>query len=382
MFITENVPSSLRGKLMKWMLQLKPGVFIGTLSALVGEKLWVKIQEKIGDGGAIWIKATNNEQRFKIRKSGKTNWRISDFDGLQLITHPLKKATKKRTKTQKITSKEEITNIIKVEKNTRTIPKVTWDTENTPVNFLTRKVSFKYQNSKIVSLFSGTSAYEEYPPEKLWEEPWIGEIKKISKSLLSYAINLENLQDALISNKILMCLDIETTDYIPKAYEGFVNIIGFALLDLKKNDLNNYNLQLFQVFNMTRKRENAPLLLKSINPYFKNVDTLLVFNRNFDITIISKIINENSLNIELPTNIVDLMDNFPNLKTLEKLLTEQVGVSRSKTNKDKYSEYYKLFKGKGNAGYGKKIEPIGTYNLTDTLTPLFMYLLLNSKKLD
>jgi len=380
MFITENVPSSLRGKLTKWMLQLKPGIFIGTLSALVGEKLWTKIQEKQGDGGAIWIKVTNNEQRFKLRISGKTNWTITDFDGLQLITHPLKKNAKKGRSVQKLPSKKELKEIDKPVKDTRKIPKVSWNTESTPKNFITRKVLFETQNTKITSSFSGTSAYKEYPPEKLWEKPWTDDVRNMAESLLSYVNDIKNLSELPFNDKVLMCLDIETTDFLPKAYEGFVNIIGVAILDLRGDNSNNFSLQLFQAFNMTRKKTNVPLLLKLVKPYFEDIDFLLVFNQDFDIKIIKTVVTEFSLNFDIPLNIIDLQDYFPNLKTLEKYLTMQVGEKRSTTEKDKYSEYYKMFKGKGKTGYNKQIEPIGTYNLMDTLTPLYAYLLLNSEE--
>lgn len=381
-FITENVPTSLRGEITKWMLQLKPGVFIGTLSALVGEKLWKKIQEKQGEGGAIWVKATNNEQRFTLSICGKTHWTIRDFDGLQLITHPHKKSIKRddiKQEIVKIPKSHHIKKNDKKLKESQEIPKVVWNIENTPINFITRKVLFKNQGSKIKSLFSGTSAYGGYPPEKLWEKPWIDDIKNMAKSLISYLINIKNLSELSFYNKKLMCLDIETTDFLPKAYEGFINIIGISIIDLREIKDNNFCLQLFQTFNMTRKRANVPLLLNLVGPYFKDIDTLLVFNQNFDITIIKSVINEFSLNIALPSNIEDLQDFFPNLKALERFLSEKVGIERSTTNKDKYSEYYNLFKGKGKIGYDKQIEPIGTYNLTDALTPLFAYLLIKSK---
>ncbi|GAI52574.1 unnamed protein product, partial [marine sediment metagenome] len=47
------------------------------------------------------------------------------------------------------------------------------------------------------------------------------------------------------------------------------------------------------------------------------------------------------------------------------------------SEKGKYEEYYKSFKGKGKNGIGKKIDPIGVYNLMDTLTPLYAYLLMD-----
>ena len=383
MFITENVPSGLKGELTRWMLQLRSGVFIGTLSSLVGEKLWKKIQEKQGKGGAIWVKGTNNEQKFKIFKSGTTNWSVSDFEGLQLITHPNKKSIKKRSiPKNKQEFQEQKKTIIKAKNKIKSqeILQVNWNTKNTPKNFVTRKVIIKSESTEIITSFSGTSAYGEYPPKNLWKQPWTEDIKIIGESLLGFLINLKNLSDQPYYNKKILCIDIETTDYLPKAYEGFVNIIGIALLDLKEQRYRNLSLELFQAFNMMRKKDEVPLLLRLISSYLKDVDIVLVFNKNFDLKIINTVINKFALKISLPTKIIDLQDFFPNLKSLEDSLTKIVGIKRNTTKKGKYSEYYQLFKGQGRTGYNKKIEPIGTYNLIDTLTPLFMYLILNTHK--
>ena len=75
---------------------------------------------------------------------------------------------------------------------------------------------FELQNSKIKSSFYGSSAYEEYPPEKLWRKPWTDDITAIVKSLLSNISNIKNLNKLSFYNKKLLCLDIETTDYLPK----------------------------------------------------------------------------------------------------------------------------------------------------------------------
>ncbi|MHA1492277.1 MAG: type I-E CRISPR-associated endoribonuclease Cas2e [Promethearchaeota archaeon] len=382
MFITENVPPNLRGELTKWMLQLKAGVFIGTLSTLVGEKLWKKIQEKQGKGGAIWVKGTNNEQKFKVSTSGIINWIVNDFEGLQLITHPHKKSRPKKSinrKEKKPIKDKNIEKKTKKRQKTQKIPLVTWNTEGTPDNFITRTVIVKNENSNINTEFTGTSAYGEYPPNTLWVPPWTEEIKHIGEALLKFLLNLDNLSEQSYFEKKILCLDIETTDYIPKAYEGFINIIGITLLDLRKSQIENLRLNAFQVFNTTRKKLEVPTLLTLIDPYLKDIDVLLVFNKDFDLKILNTIINEFSLKLVLPKNVVDLQDYFPNLKALEQSLTARVGVRRTATEKGKYSEYYKLFKGQGREGHTKKIEPIGTYNLTDTLTPLFMYLLLNKK---
>lgn len=382
MFLTENVPSGLRGELTKWMLQLKAGVFIGTLSTLVGEKLWKKIQEKQGKGGAIWVKGTNNEQKFRISTSGMIKWTVNDFEGLQLITHPHKKSRVKQSIGKKKGKPVKDKNIVRKGKKmrkTQTIPPVTWNTQGTPASFITRTAIVKTKNSEITTEFAGTSAYGEYPPNTLWEAPWTEDIKTIGETLVKFLLNLKKLSEQPYYEKKILCLDIETTDYIPKAYEGFVNIIGIALLDLRKSQINHLTLKAFQAFNMTRKKWEVPALLTLIDPYLRDIDVLLVFNKDFDLQILNTVINEFSLKMILPKNVVDLQDYFPSLKALEQSLAARVGLKRTATEKGKYSKYYKLFKGQGRAGHTKKIEPIGTYNLTDTLTPLFMYLLLNTK---
>lgn len=385
MFITERVSTSLRGELTKWMLQLKPGVFLGTLSTLVGEKLWNKIQNKVGNGRAVWVKATNNEQRFVLTICGNIKWKISDFDGLQLITRPNEKSQKKKERMdiKNRESKEYLTRKKRKSKleDSNKKPEITWDTKATPMNFVTRKASFRYINSTIQSTFDGTSAYYEYPPEKLWQKPWIEDINSIAHSLMSFIIvNLDTFKSEFLEKKIV-CLDIETTDYLPKAYEGFVNIIGISILNLEKIINYNFSIDLFQAINMTRKKVNVPKLLNLVKPYLGNIDRLLVFNKDFDIKILNTIIDKFSLNITLPSNIIDLQDYFSSLKALEEDLNLKIGLKRENTEKGKYSEYYKLFKGMGKKGDKKKIEPIGTYNLTDTLTPLYAYLIMKLKEI-
>lgn len=384
MFITEKVPNSLRGELTKWMLQLKPGVFLGTLSTLVGEKLWIKIKKKIGEGRAVWVKATNNEQRFELSTCGKVKWKVSNFDGLQLITHPIKKSLKKGDEV-KLKNKES-TKLQTRKKRKGEIrdnyegSQITWDTETTPMNFITRKALFRYYNSEFQSVFNGTFAYYEYPPEKLWQKPWMEDINTMAQSLISFVIENANVLKSEFLQKKIACLDIETTDYLPKAYKGFVNIIGVSILNFDDLMAQDISVELFQAINMTRRKEDVPKLLNLVMPYLFNIEKLLVFNRDFDIKIINAIIDEFSMNIALPSNIIDLQNYFISLKDLEEDLYLKVGVKRENTYKGKYSEYYKLFKGRGKKGDKKQIEPIGSYNLMDVLTPLFAYLIINVEK--
>jgi CRISPR-associated protein Cas2 len=81
----EKVPVSLRGEITRWLLELRPGVFVGNISALVREKLWEHICEKIKDGAATLLHSAANEQGYLVRNTGDTNRKIRDFEGLQLI---------------------------------------------------------------------------------------------------------------------------------------------------------------------------------------------------------------------------------------------------------------------------------------------------------
>lgn len=60
-FLKEKVPLSLRGEITRWMLELKPGVFVGNISALVREKLWETICQKLKDGAAMLLHSAANE---------------------------------------------------------------------------------------------------------------------------------------------------------------------------------------------------------------------------------------------------------------------------------------------------------------------------------
>jgi CRISPR-associated protein Cas2 len=86
--ILEKVPRGLRGELSRWMLELKTGVFVGSVSGMVREHLWEKLQKESGAGACIMIHSDNTEQGFSIRISGDSSRRLLDFEGLILIQIP------------------------------------------------------------------------------------------------------------------------------------------------------------------------------------------------------------------------------------------------------------------------------------------------------
>ena len=83
--ILEKVPPSLRGELSRWLFEIKTGIYVGHVSALVREKLWDHCSSLKGAGGVIQIWSTNTEQRYAIRISGVKNREVVDWEGLSII---------------------------------------------------------------------------------------------------------------------------------------------------------------------------------------------------------------------------------------------------------------------------------------------------------
>ena len=82
---TTAVPDRVRGSLSRWMVEPGPGLYVGTMSARVREKLWSAVRETVGEGMAVCLHVADNEQGFKILTAGERRRRVADFDGLQLV---------------------------------------------------------------------------------------------------------------------------------------------------------------------------------------------------------------------------------------------------------------------------------------------------------
>jgi CRISPR-associated protein Cas2 len=83
--LLEKVPKSVRGELTRWLLELCPGVFVGNISALVREKLWDMLCDKLRGGNALLLHSATTEQGFAIRTHGESDRVVRDFEGLFLI---------------------------------------------------------------------------------------------------------------------------------------------------------------------------------------------------------------------------------------------------------------------------------------------------------
>jgi CRISPR-associated protein Cas2 len=84
--ILESVSSSVRGELTRWLIELRAGVFVGNISAMVRDKLWEMICGKMKrKGGGFLIHPTNTEQGYAIYSVGTTTRVVEDFEGLLLV---------------------------------------------------------------------------------------------------------------------------------------------------------------------------------------------------------------------------------------------------------------------------------------------------------
>ncbi|MFH8573779.1 type I-E CRISPR-associated endoribonuclease Cas2e [Streptomyces sp. NPDC017993] len=80
------VPDHLRGALTRWLLEVTPELYVGTVSAKVRDELWTVVSACTGDGVAVLTYPDDNEQGFSLRMAGqRRRRRPTDFDGLTLI---------------------------------------------------------------------------------------------------------------------------------------------------------------------------------------------------------------------------------------------------------------------------------------------------------
>ncbi len=87
--VLERVPVGLRGELTRWLIEPKAGVFVGTVSARVRDRLWDKACRSLRGGAALMVYTTNNEQGFALRSAGETGRQIVEYEGLWLVRVPV-----------------------------------------------------------------------------------------------------------------------------------------------------------------------------------------------------------------------------------------------------------------------------------------------------
>lgn len=96
-----NCPPKLTGDLIKWMLEIDTGVYVGNLNTRVREEIWDRVCKNIGNGRAIMVFSSNNEQKMRFY-TYNSDREIVDFDGLYLVKKSLPKGKKENSQHNKI----------------------------------------------------------------------------------------------------------------------------------------------------------------------------------------------------------------------------------------------------------------------------------------
>ena len=84
-FSIDNAPDNMRGMITRWLLEIKPGVFVGNVSTRVRVYIWEKIICKDLNVSAIMIYSYPTEQGFIFDMYGMTERHLNEYDGVQLV---------------------------------------------------------------------------------------------------------------------------------------------------------------------------------------------------------------------------------------------------------------------------------------------------------
>lgn len=98
--VAERVTPGTRGLLTRWMLEVHPGVFIGTLSGRVRDALWNEVlaKRRTRAGAMLMAYRSPGEQGFVLLTAGQGSRQAFDYDGLMLLGRPVGNAMASRSK--------------------------------------------------------------------------------------------------------------------------------------------------------------------------------------------------------------------------------------------------------------------------------------------
>ena len=77
--ILEKVPTSLKGELSRWLIEPKAGVFLGSPTARIRDKLWDKAIRKRKHGYVLQIWSDSSPQGYGFRSEGDSCRQMHDW---------------------------------------------------------------------------------------------------------------------------------------------------------------------------------------------------------------------------------------------------------------------------------------------------------------
>ena len=99
--ILEKLPRSLRGALSRWLIEVRPGTFLGNPSQRVRDELWQKVTRRPPLGYVLQVWTAANPQGFAYRQYGTSRRQLVDYEGLALVVSVRKTKGNRQTPEQK-----------------------------------------------------------------------------------------------------------------------------------------------------------------------------------------------------------------------------------------------------------------------------------------
>ncbi len=88
--VVENAPPRLRGRLAVWLLEVRPGVYVGNYGRRVREMIWEQVKAYIEDGNGVIAWMSPTDAGFSFDTCGKHRRVPVDLDGFRLVeVHPV-----------------------------------------------------------------------------------------------------------------------------------------------------------------------------------------------------------------------------------------------------------------------------------------------------
>lgn len=80
-----NAPPRLRGRLAVWLLEIRPGVYVGNYSQRTRRMIWDQVRSHIADGDAIIAWSAPNDAGYDFDTCGINRRMPTELDGLKLV---------------------------------------------------------------------------------------------------------------------------------------------------------------------------------------------------------------------------------------------------------------------------------------------------------
>ena len=90
LMILEKQRASLKGALSRWLLEIRPGVFLGNPNQRVRDELWKKVTNRPPLGYVLQLWSSPTPQGFTYRQYGSSLRQLADFEGLALVVRTRK----------------------------------------------------------------------------------------------------------------------------------------------------------------------------------------------------------------------------------------------------------------------------------------------------